>query len=51
MMDDYIKQRLDSIEHKLDMLIAALAADDEVEIAYDLDGNVIAADRNENAEL
>jgi tetrahydromethanopterin S-methyltransferase subunit G len=51
MMDDQIAKRLDSIERKLDILIAALAADDEIELGYDMDGNLIPPDRNENAEL
>lgn len=44
-------ERLDRIESKLDTLIAALAADDEDEPQYSLDGDRIPAERAEGALL
>lgn len=50
MMDDELSARLARIEAKLDALLAALA-DDEEDVKFDLDGNPVAPDRDEGAEL
>lgn len=45
-----LETQLDRIEHKLDMLIAALADDDD--LSYDLDGNqLLSSGNDENQSL
>ena len=50
-MDDDLRAALARIEHKLDTLIAALAADDEDEPQYSLDGDLMPGERAEGAPL
>lgn len=50
-MDDDLRAALARIEHKLDTLIAALAADDEDEPQYSLDGDLIPGERAEGTSL
>lgn len=43
--------KIDKIQRSLDILIASLSEDEDAEYNFDLDGNLIPADRDENQTL
>ena len=48
---DLILSKLNAIEQKLDILIQALADDDDEQEYKDLEGNILSGERNQNQEL
>lgn len=48
---DYLIDKLETVEQKLDMLISALADDEQNPDMFDFDGNLIGTERDTNQEL
>ena len=48
---DIIIEKLTQVENKLDMLLEALADDEQNPDMFDFDGNSIGLERNQNQEL